>query len=333
MAADTTTMHVGTFVPQGWRLDLRAIEGAAAKWETVRARAQELEALAYDSLWVYDHFHTFPRTLVEATFECWTLMAALSQITTRARLGQLVTCQGYRNPAYLAKMAACVDVMSGGRVEVGLGAGWFEAEHAAYGYPFPRIRERLDRMAEAAQILRRMWTEERASFAGRYYTVNGAINEPKPLQHPHPRLWIGGTGEKVLLRAVAAHADGWNYNRAPADFDHKRDVLRRHCDAVGRDPAAITISVERMGVCLDDAGGLADWLRRALPAEIPVERYVESYARSQCVGTAEDCFRDLAFFAERGVRFFILYFPDGARGEMARRFAKQVLPRLRSTFG
>ncbi len=326
-------MHVGTFVPQGWRLDLREIEGAAAKWETVRARAKELEALAYDSLWVYDHFHTFPRTLVEATFECWTLMAALSQITTRARLGQLVTCQGYRNPAYLAKMAACVDVMSGGRVEVGLGAGWFEAEHAAYGYPFPRIRERLDRMAETAQILTRMWTEERASFAGRYFSVNGAINEPKPLQRPHPRLWIGGTGEKVLLRAVAAHATGWNYNRAPGDFDHKRDVLHRHCDAVGRDPAAITISVERMGVCLDDPSGLADWLRRVLPAEIPVERYIESYAKTQCVGTAEDCFRDLAFFAERGVRFFILYFPDGARGEMARRFAEQVLPRLRATFG
>lgn len=324
---------MGTFVPQGWRLDLHQIAGAADKWATVRARTTELEGLGYDSLWVYDHFHTYPRTLIEATFECWTLMAALSQMTTRVRLGQLVTCQGYRNPAYLAKMAACVDVMSGGRVEVGLGAGWFEAEHAAYGFPFPGIRERLDRMAEAAQIMKRMWSEERATFAGRYYKVEGAINEPKPLQRPGPPLWIGGSGEKVLLRAVAAHADGWNYNRGPEDFVHKRDVLLRHCETVGRDPGEITVSVERTGVCLDSRSELSAWLRRTLPAEIAIDRYVERYARHQCVGTAEDCYRDLAFFAERGVRDFILYFPDGGRGEMARRFAAEVIPRLRQRFG
>jgi alkanesulfonate monooxygenase SsuD/methylene tetrahydromethanopterin reductase-like flavin-dependent oxidoreductase (luciferase family) len=145
-------------------------------------------------------------------------------------------------------------------------------------------------------------------------------------------LWIGGTGEKVLLRAVAAHADGWNYNRAPEDFDHKRDVLMRHCADVGRDPREITVSVERTGVCLDDGENLVEWFRRTLPAEVPIDRYVQRFARHQCVGTAEDCIRDLAFFAERGVRYFILYFPDGARGEMARRFAKRVIPRLRETF-
>lgn len=329
----SAAVHVGTFVPQGWRLDLHRVEGAAEKWATVRARTQELESLGYESLWVYDHFHTFPRTLVEATFECWTLMAALSQTTERVRLGQLVTCQGYRSPAYLAKMAACVDVMSGGRMEVGLGAGWFEAEHRAYGYPFPRIRERLDRMAEAAQILKLMWTEERASFKGRYFSIDGAINEPKPLQRPGPRLWIGGVGEKVLLRTVARHADGWNYNRGPEEFDHKRAVLDGHCRAVGRDLKAIMISVERMGVCLDDPASLTDWLRGTLPDAVPVERYVENYARHQCVGTPDDCYRDLAFFADRGVRHFILYFPDAAEGEMARRFATDVIPRLKKHYG
>jgi alkanesulfonate monooxygenase SsuD/methylene tetrahydromethanopterin reductase-like flavin-dependent oxidoreductase (luciferase family) len=188
-------------------------------------------------------------------------------------------------------------------------------------------------MAETAQILRLMWTEERASFGGRYYRVDGAINEPKPVQRPGPRLWIGGVGERVLLRAVAAHADGWNYNRGPEEFDHKRRVLHRHCADVGRDPATITISVERMGICLDGRVGLTDWLRGVLPAEIPLERYVDRYARQQCVGTAEECYRDLAFFAERGVRHFILYFPDGARGAMARRFADAVVPRLRAAFG
>jgi alkanesulfonate monooxygenase SsuD/methylene tetrahydromethanopterin reductase-like flavin-dependent oxidoreductase (luciferase family) len=177
-----------------------------------------------------------------------------------------------------------------------------------------------------------MWREERATFQGRYYAVAGAINEPKPLQRPGPRLWIGGVGEKVLLRAVAAHADGWNYNRGPEEFEHKRRVLHGHCTAVGRDPAEIVVSVERMGVCLPAGGDLTTWLRGVLPTEVPLASYVERYARQQCVGTAEECYRDLAFFAERGVRDFILYFPDGARGEMARRFADEVVPRLRRSF-
>jgi len=325
-------MHVGTFVPQGWRLDLVSVKGAAQKWARLVERARELEALGYDSLWVYDHFHTYPRTLVEATFECWTLMAALSQLTARVRLGQLVTCQSYRNPAYLAKISSCVDVMSGGRLEVGLGAGWFEAEHKAYGYPFARVRERLDRMADTARILKAMWTNEQASVAGAYLSVEGAINEPKPLKQPHPRLWIGGVGERVLLRYVAELADGWNYNRSPAEFDHKRSVLAAHCQAVGRDMNTITVSVERYGVCLMPGEDLASWLEAVLPDAIPRQKFAERYVASQCVGTPEQCFRDLAFFAERGVRHFILFFQDGAEGVMARRFAEHVIPRLRREF-
>jgi len=325
-------MHVGTFVPQGWRLDLHAIQGSEEKWATLVARAQELESLGFDSLWVYDHFHTYPRTIPEATFECWTLMAALSQLTRRARLGQLVTCQAYRNPAYLAKVASCVDVMSGGRVEVGLGAGWFEAEHKAYGYPFPRVRERLDRMAETARILKTMWTSRSATVTGSYLSVEGAINEPKPLQRPHPRLWIGGVGEKVLLRYVAELADGWNYNRGPDEFDHKRAVLAQHCQSMGRDPATVTVSVERYGVCLLPGEDLDQWLEATLPDVIPRQKFKQRYVGSQCVGNAEQCFRDLAFFAERGVRHCILFFQDGAEGVMARRFAEHVLPRLRREF-
>lgn len=325
-------MHVGTFVPQGWRLDLVSVRGAAQKWARLVERARELEALGYDSLWVYDHFHTYPRTLVEATFECWTLMAALSQLTTRVRLGQLVTCQSYRNPAYLAKISSCVDVMSGGRLEVGLGAGWFEAEHKAYGYPFAGVRERLDRMAETARVLKAMWTSEQASVAGTYLSVEGAINEPKPLTRPHPRLWIGGVGERVLLRYVAELADGWNYNRSPAEFDHKRSVLAAHCRAVGRDMKTLTISVERYGVCLMPGEDLSRWLESVLPDPIPRQKFAERYVSSQCVGTPEECFRDLAFFAERGVRHFILFFQDGAEGVMARRFAEHVIPRLRREF-
>jgi alkanesulfonate monooxygenase SsuD/methylene tetrahydromethanopterin reductase-like flavin-dependent oxidoreductase (luciferase family) len=150
----------GTFVPQGWRLELRHVTGARAQWETLRSAALTLEELGFDSLWVYDHFHTTPRVEIEPTFECWTTMAALAEATSRIRLGQLVTCSLYRNPGLLAKMAACVDVMSDGRLEVGLGAGWKEEEFAAYDYPVGTKRSRLTALADTARILKAMCTED-----------------------------------------------------------------------------------------------------------------------------------------------------------------------------
>ena len=146
-------LHFGTFAPQGWRLELREVRGGAEQWATMRRVAVVLEQLGFDSLWLYDHFHTTPRPEIEPTFECWTAMAALAEATSRVRLGQLVTCAQYRNPALLAKLASCVDVMSRGRVEVGLGAGWKQDEFDAYGYDFGSIRGRLDRMADTARIM------------------------------------------------------------------------------------------------------------------------------------------------------------------------------------
>src|SRR5262245_18349318 len=169
-------VQFGTFAPQGWRLELRGVEGGAAQWARLKQVAQTLEKIGYDSLWLYDHFHTVPRTEIQPTFECWTTMAALAEATTRSRVGQLVTCALYRNPAYLAKISACVDVISGGRVDVGLGAGWKEDEFCAFGYDFGTIRSRVDRMAETARILKTMWTEERATVRGTYFAVADAVN-------------------------------------------------------------------------------------------------------------------------------------------------------------
>src|SRR6476661_427685 len=173
-------------VPQGWRLDLVDIADPVGKYEMMTHAGQEAERLGYDSIWVYDHFHTVPHTELETTFECWTATAGLARDTQSIRIGQMVTCNNYRNPALLAKIASTVDVMSHGRLDFGIGAGWFQEEFEAYGYPFPDGPERLRMLDEALQVIRALWTEDYATVEGRYHQVRGAINEPKGVQKPHP---------------------------------------------------------------------------------------------------------------------------------------------------
>ena len=324
-------VQIGTFVPQGWRLDLRAVAGGAAQWATLKGTALALERLGYDSLWLYDHFHTVPRTEIQPTFECWTTMAALAEATRTIRLGQLVTCAQYRNPGYLAKISACVDVISGGRVDVGLGAGWKGDEFAAYGYDFGTVRGRLDRMADTARILKAMWTEERATVVGKHLSVTDAVNEPKPLQKPHPPLWIGAAGERVALRMVAELADGWNYNRGPAGFEQKLAVLHRHCHDVGRDPRTLRISVERTCAILATDAERQAFIDRYWPSVQP-ER-INAFLDEACVGTAEKVTAELRFFIERGAELVILWFQDladvGSGRSQAERFMREIAPALR----
>lgn len=324
-------VQIGTFAPQGWRLEMRGIEGGAAQWATTKRVAQTLEQLGYDSLWLYDHFHTVPKVEIEPTFECWTTMAALAEATTKIRLGQLVTCALYRNPAYLAKISACVDVISGGRVEVGLGAGWKDEEFAAYHYPFPRIRERLDRMADTARILKAMWTEEKASVQGKYLCVTNAVNEPKPLQRPHPPLWIGAQGEKVALRMVAEVADGWNHNRGPEAYEQKLAILHGHCRDVGRDPKTMRISVERTCAILANEREREAYIARWWPGAR--RERVEGFFKESCVGTADEVTKELQFYVDRGAELIILWFQDladtGSGHSQPERFMREVAPRLR----
>jgi F420-dependent oxidoreductase-like protein len=234
----------GIIVPQGWILDLVDIEDPVEQFEAMVRVTKAAERLGFDSAWLYDHFHTYHKPVLETTFECWTSMAALARETSRIRLGQMVTCNSYRNPALLAKEASTVDVMSNGRLDFGIGAGWYEHEYLAYGYEFPPIGDRLRMLGEALQIVTTMWTEPYASFEGQFYEVSGAINEPKPVQKPHPPIWIGGEGEKVTLKLAAKYADATNFGSGwDMDYyDHKLEVLAAHCDAIGRDPTTITHS-------------------------------------------------------------------------------------------
>jgi len=324
-------VQFGTFVPQGWRLEMRGIEGGEKQWATARGVARKLEEIGYDSLWLYDHFHTVPRTEIEPTFECWTTMAALAEATERVRLGQLVTCSLYRNPAYLAKISSCVDVISGGRVEVGIGAGWKQDEFDAYQYEFGTIRSRLDRMADTARILKAMWTEERATVEGKYFSIENAVNEPKPLQNPHPPLWIGAQGEKVALRMVAEHADGWNHNRGPDVFEHKLEVIAGHCKDVGRDPGTLRISAERTCAVFNDDAERAAYIERYWPGAKPES--VNRFFADHCVGTADEVTKELQFFIDHGAELIILWFQDladvGSGDSQPERFMREIAPRLR----
>ena len=324
-------VQFGTFAPQGWRLELRGIEGGAKQWATTKRVAQDLERIGWDSLWLYDHFHTVPRTEIEPTFECWTTMAALAEATSKIRLGQLVTCSLYRNPAYLAKVSSCIDVISGGRVDVGIGAGWKQEEFDAYGYEFPRIRERLDRMADTGKILKAMWREQRATVAGKYLAVREAVNEPKPLQKPGPPLWIGAQGEKVALRIVAEVADGWNHNRGPDVFEAKLGILHQHCERAGRDPKTMRISVERTCAIFHDDGERQAYIKKHWPTAKP-ER-ISAFLDEGCVGTPDHVTDQLRFFIDRGAELVILWFQDladvGSGDSHAERFMREIAPRLR----
>src|SRR4029450_7623552 len=205
--------------------------------------AQTADETGFASIWLCDHFHTIPQPSQEVTFECWTSTAALARDTKRVRVGQLVTCNGYRNPALLAKMASTVDVLSHGRLNFGIGAGWYEHEFRAYGYDYPDAPERLRRLREAVQVILAMWTQEEAVFEGADYQVRGAINQPKGVQQPHIPLLIGGGGERVTLKLVAQYGDACNVSGDLETIKHKFAGLKKHCETVGRDYDSIHCTV------------------------------------------------------------------------------------------
>lgn len=211
-------------------------------WPQLRALWQHVEATGWDSALVTDHFMPNLPDPVGDTLECWTTLASLATLTRRMRIGTLVSANTYRHPAVLAKMAATLDIISGGRLVCGIGAGWQENEHAAYGIPFYSRAERLHRLEEACQVLLALWIQHKATFGGQYYQLNEAPLYPKPLQKPHPELLVGGGGEKLTLRIVARYADHWNVWGGPGILRRKSQILEEHCEAVGRDPKAITRS-------------------------------------------------------------------------------------------
>jgi F420-dependent oxidoreductase-like protein len=324
-------MRFGAFVPQGWRLDLVGID-PTDHWTTMTSVAKTIERSGFESLWVYDHFHTVPVVSQEVTYEAWTLMAALATVTETVRLGQMCTCNTYRPPSYLAKVAASIDVISGGRVEMGIGAGWYEHEHDGYGYPFVKPSKRIGMLREGVEIMQRMWTEDEVHFEGKHYTLQGAICQPKPLQQPHIPFWVAGGGEQLTLRVAATYADYTNFGGDVETFLHKSEVLRGHCDEVGRDFEAITRSANFNILCAETEAEVTEKMERIKDRYRPFlgdERVEKMADRWGMAGTPDQLVEQLRPWQEAGMEYAIIYFGEAAYDSSGLElFAKEVIPAL-----
>ncbi len=239
-------MKLGVIVPQGWTGEYDGWEPERAWARTVEV-ARQAEALGFESIWLFDHFHTVPKPTDELTFESFTSLSALAALTRRVRLGHIVICNGFRNPALTAKMAATLDTISGGRFELGIGAGWKRDEWLAYGYGFPPTRERLASLHDALEVISRMLEPGRhihATYQGEHHSVRDAVNLPKPIQPTGMPIMVGGNGPKVTWRLAARYADELNVDGlSPDEVREALPIIRARCEEIGRDPDSLALSV------------------------------------------------------------------------------------------
>ena len=281
----------------------------------------QADQLGYHSATLYD-------LLNSPALECWTTLSALATVTERIRLTPLVLANTYRPPALLAKMSATLDVISRGRLELGIGAGGGGGDHQASGISFPSTAERVRMLEEAATLLKKSWTDPRADFKGRYYSLEQSLNEPKPVQMPHPPLLIGGHGETHLLRAVAGHADICNigFEMSLEEHQAKMEMLKRLCNGIGRDPAEIEVT-HNTRVIIGETQREFDALTGQVAASdnVSLRTYKDSLSRA-IAGTPERCIQQIARYVDSGIRYFFLLFPDPISSESLELFAKEVMP-------
>jgi F420-dependent oxidoreductase-like protein len=329
-------MRFGTFIPQGWRLELAGID-PSDQWPTMLSFAQRAERGPWESIWVYDHFHTVPLPSEQATHEAWALMAAYAAATSRLRLGQMCTCISYRPPTYLAKVAATVDVISGGRLEMGIGAGWYEHEWRAYGFGFPSPGERLGRLDEGVQIMSQMWLEGSATLQGKHYQVDGARCYPQPLQAGGVPLWIAGGGEQRTLRIAARYAAYTNFDGTPDVFRRKSAILEDHCRDIGRDYDEITRSANYNVIIGATEREVEERLARIrahyqpLVSPDKLEGTMHNLGTGPLVGTPEQIVETLTTLQSDGLAYAITYFSDMAYDTSGiELFEREVVPALAS---
>jgi F420-dependent oxidoreductase-like protein len=296
-------------------------------WQELSDTWKLIDSLDYDTAWTFDHFFPILSDPSGPCFEGWISLAALAAETSRVQVGVLVTGNTYRHPAVLAKMAATLDHTSGGRLIMGIGAAWFELEHNAYGIPFQTTAERIRRLDEAAEVIKRLWSEKQVTFEGRYYQLKEAYCEPKPVQQPRPAIMIGGSGEKLMLRVIAKHADQWNTFGSAEVFRHKIEVLKEHCVAVGRNFDDIEVSWAGAALVTDSRGEKEELLGRFAAA---FGITPEQYALGALVGSASEVRDRVASFIEVGVTHFIPIANTPFKHESIRRFAEEVIPAFRS---
>ena len=294
-------------------------------WEDARSIATLCEASGFDSLWAVDHLFSIPNP-EDSLLEGWTEITAIAAITERIRVGHLVLCMNYRHPALLAKMAATLDQISGGRFILGLGCGWHAEEAQAYGIPFPPVRTRLAQLEEGISLIKAMWKDTPAEFFGEKFQVENAYCLPRPTQQPHPPILVGGGGEKVLLRIVAAHAQIWNnLGIDQPNLAHKTRILAEHCDALGRDFGEIEISQQTtaaIGATEAEAGKARAKILEDLP-------FLGGGADWVIAGTPDQCIERVQKTIDAGATTLLLNFGRNPNPEILQMFAETVIPAFR----
>jgi F420-dependent oxidoreductase-like protein len=284
------------------------------------------ENIGFDSFWVMDHFHQiqFVGRPEEPMLEGWTIISMLAGITTKIKIGTLVTGMIYRYPSVLAKVAATLDVLSKGRLYMGIGAGWNEQESLAYGISFPSNQERMLRLEEAIQIIRKMWTEEPyASFNGKYYQIHNAYCNPKPIQKPSPPILVGGSGERKTLKIVAKHADACNLFGSPETVRKKLDILKEHCKTVGRDYDSI-LKTKLGAIIIDDNSDMVKNRVRETFRGIPEEQIKEFVI----YGTPADVLRQIEILEQVGIQYLIVDLEPSRELEALDTFANKVINKM-----
>ena len=295
----------GIVIPQGWRNDLIGTS-SVTQFRYSRNIAIEAEKYDFDSAYAYDHFiphYRYPKT--GNFFECFTLLSALSTELKRMKIGQIVTCNSYRNPALLAKMVATLDVITNGRAELGIGAGWFAEEYIAYGYQYSSDVIRITQLEESIRIIKKLWTQKITNFLGKHYSVKDAVSYPKPVQKPHPTVMIGGSGEKYLLKIAAKYADRYNlYFGTPEEMKRKISILNGY----NSHNRKIENSIVLPCLIVQEHEQLKKIMKKMAKQTMSVAEFKKSIAGGLTVGTIDDIMEGISQYVNIGVNHFIFHF-------------------------
>ncbi|MHA1713786.1 MAG: LLM class F420-dependent oxidoreductase [Candidatus Ranarchaeia archaeon] len=323
-ADDDRPVRWGLVMPQGWHSEYPLSMDPKDKVEFMIQVAKDAEKAGFDSIWTIDHLEPIPDpSLPHPVFECWTSLSAIARETKTIRLGQAVTCICFRNPALLAKMAATVDVLSHGRLELGLGAGWYAQEFKAYGYDFAEPKVRLRRLREGVEIIKQLWASDKVTYNGKHYRVEDAHSYPKPIQKPYPPITIGGSGEKVTLRIVAEHANRSNFQDLPPIYAKKLDVLKKHCEAIGRDFNSIEKSYLRNFIVGKTQSDAEKKMKKAfLPGDT-----MENFKLFNTWGDPSTIIEHFREYRKLGVSYMMVYLPNIVDDSDAiQLFSDEVIP-------
>jgi len=293
------------------------------RFSLIRDIVLESEKQGYLSIWLDDHlmYNYWP------ILESWTTLSALASLTSKIRLGTMVSCNSHRNPALLAKMAATLDAISNGRLEFGIGAGIQENEHVAYGLGFPKHSVRVERLGEALDVIKRLWIEEKANYQGKHYNLKDAICEPKPLQKPYPPITVGGSSELLIKKVTASYADRFDWGLLPfEEYKRKLDLLENHCKMIGRDFGKIEKSCWPAGqiIIAQNERELSEKISLFKPATVSLEEF----KKTTLAGTSDDCIEELHLYADLGVTYFMLFFADLPKLDGLKQFSESVINKI-----